>query len=394
MVERVERRGMQVDAALATFIEDRALPGTGIAADGFWAGLSEAVHGMGAQNRALLERRAELQQQIDAWHRARKGQPVDPGAYRAFLEEIGYLLPEGEPFTIDTTGIDPEIASVPGPQLVVPIMNALNAANARWGSLYDALYGTDALGTLPVGRGYDAARGARVIAWGRAFLDDIAPLVSGSWADVTELWIEDGGLFARADDVTGLMDPAQFAGFGGDAADPDALVLRNNGLHLILDRDAAHPIGGTDRARIADIRVESAMSSIMDCEDSVAAVDGEDKVLAYSNWLDLMTGTLRESLKKNGRRILRELNPDLKFTGRDGAPLTLKARALMLVRNVGHLMTTPAILDRDGNEAFEGIVDAFCTTLCAMHDLAKGGAREGDSGRAVCATPPPDRSTW
>ncbi|MDA3889625.1 MAG: malate synthase G, partial [Allgaiera sp.] len=312
-------------------------------------------------------------------------------AYTAFLKEIGYLVPEGGDFSIETAATDPEIAHVPGPQLVVPVMNAryaLNAANARWGSLYDALYGTDALGDLPKAGGYDPARGARVIAWGRAFLDDVAPLVAGSWADVTALKIEDGALLVQTSEETGLSDPAQFAGYAGAAGDPQSIVLQNHGLHIIIDRDASHAIGQGDRAHVSDIRLESAMSSIMDCEDSVAAVDGEDKVLAYSNWLGLMTGELRESLTKNGRVILRELNPDLTFTAPEGGSLVLKARALMLVRNVGHLMTTPAILDRDGAEVFEGILDAFCTTLCAMHDLKKTeGLRNSAAGSVYVVKP-------
>ncbi|GHE00010.1 malate synthase [Defluviimonas sp. 20V17] len=391
MAERVEREGLRVDSGLAAFIEAQALPGTGVEAGAFWSALSTAVHEMGAENRALLERREEMQQKIDAWHVARRGQPHDAAAYTAFLKEIGYLAPEGPDFSIETAATDPEIAHVPGPQLVVPVMNAryaLNAANARWGSLYDALYGTDALGDLPKAGGYDPERGARVIAWGRQFLDDVAPLVAGSWADVTALKIEDGALLVQTSEETGLSDPAQFAGYAGAAGDPRSIVLRNHGLHIIIDRDATHAIGQGDRAHVSDIRLESAMSSIMDCEDSVAAVDGEDKVLAYSNWLGLMTGELRESLVKNGRQILRELNPDLTFTTPEGDTLVLKARALMLVRNVGHLMTTPAVLDRDGAEVFEGILDAFCTTLCAMHDLKKsGGMRNSATGSVYVVKP-------
>lgn len=391
MAERVEREGLQVDGGLAAFLETRALPGTGVEAGAFWAALSKAVHEMGPRNRALLERREEIQQKIDAWHVARRGQSFDAEAYNAFLTEIGYLVPEGPDFSIETAATDPEIAHVPGPQLVVPVMNAryaLNAANARWGSLYDALYGTDALGDLPKGGGYDAERGGRVIAWGRKFLDDVAPLVAGSWADVTALRVEDGALLVQTSEETGLTDPAQFAGYAGEAGDPQSVVLKNHGLHIVIDRDASHAIGQGDKAHVSDIRLESAMSSIMDCEDSVAAVDGEDKVLAYSNWLGLMTGELRESLTKNGRLILRELNPDLTFTKPEGGTLTLKARALMLVRNVGHLMTTPAILDRDGEEVFEGILDAFCTTLCAMHDLKKtGGMRNSATGSVYVVKP-------
>ncbi|QUS35586.1 malate synthase G [Falsirhodobacter algicola] len=370
---RTDRHGLQVDARLAAFIEGRALPGLPVTPDAFWQGLSDALHGLSAENADLLAKRDALQARIDAWHRDGRG-----GDYAAFLKEIGYLADEGPSFAIQTQDVDDEIAVQPGPQLVVPVMNAryaLNAANARWGSLYDALYGTDALGSTPPAGGFDAARGAEVVAWGRAFLDRAAPLAEGSWADVAEMRIIDGQLQLHLIDGTprhghdaGLRDPGQCVGWSGAADDPSAIVLRNNHLHILIDIDGAHPIGSTDRALIADIRLESALSAIMDCEDSVAAVDAEDKVLAYENWLGLMTGDLEESFEKNGRRVTRRLNPDLTFTAPAGAELVLKGRALMLVRNVGHLMTTPAILDRAGHEVPEGILDAFVTTLCAMHD--------------------------
>lgn len=367
-MERLDRHGLQVDARLARFVEDRALPGTGIAPARFWQGFTEAVDVCGAENRRLLAIRAEMQARIDAWHIARRGQPHDPAAYTAFLREIGYLLPEGPDFTIRTTGTDPEIAAVPGPQLVVPVMNAryaLNAANARWGSLYDALYGTDALGDAPQGKAYDPARGARVIAWAKAFLDDVAPLAKGSHADVTGYRVEDGAL------VPALKTPVQFAGFRGDAKSPSAILLKNNGLHLVLRIDPGHRIGAADRAGVADIRMEAALSAIMDCEDSVAAVDAEDKVLAYANWLGLMKGDLVEHVTKGDQTIERRLRDDFAFSAPNGSPLLLKGRALMLVRNVGHLMTNPAILDAEGREVGEGIMDAFLTTLCALHDLQK-----------------------
>jgi malate synthase len=367
-MERLDRHGLQVDARLARFVEDSALPGTGIAPARFWQGFAEAVDVCGTENRRLLALRAEMQAQIDAWHIARKGQAHDPAAYTAFLREIGYLLPEGPDFTIGTTGTDPEIAAVPGPQLVVPVMNAryaLNAANARWGSLYDALYGTDALGDAPQGKAYDPARGARVIAWAKAFLDDVAPLSKGSHAAVTGYRVEDGTL------VPALKTPAQFAGFRGDAKSPSAILLKNNGLHLVLRIDPGHRIGAADRAGVADIRMEAALSAIMDCEDSVAAVDAEDKVLAYANWLGLMKGDLVEHVTKGDQTIERRLRDDFAFSAPNGSPLLLKGRALMLVRNVGHLMTNPAILDAEGREVGEGIMDAFLTTLCALHDLQK-----------------------
>ena len=368
MTDRVERHGLSVDQRLAAFVEDAALPGTGVAADAFWGGLAAALAELGPVNAALLAQRADLQARIDAWHLAHRASGHDPVAYRAFLAEIGYLEPEGPDFTIETQGLDPEIATVAGSQLVVPVMNAryaLNAANARWGSLYDALYGTDALGDQPPKGAFDESRGRRVIAWGRAFLDDVLPLAQGSHADVAAYRVEGGAL------VPALKDPARFVGYAGAPDAPTAIVLENHGLHVILDIKADHPVGRMDRAHVADIRLESAMSAIMDCEDSVAAVDAEDKVLAYANWLGLMKGDLTEAFIKNGRMTVRELAPDLTFTAPGGGTLTLKARALMLVRNVGHLMTTPAVLDAQGNEVWEGILDAFVTLLCAIHDIRK-----------------------
>ncbi len=367
-MERLNRHGLQVDARLARFVEISALPGTGIAPARFWQGLADAIATCGAENRRLLDIRTQMQAQIDAWHIARRGQTHDAAAYRAFLEQIGYLRPEGPDFTIRTTGTDPEIATVPGPQLVVPVMNAryaLNAANARWGSLYDALYGTDALGDAPQDKAYDPARGARVIAWAKAFLDDVTPLATGSHADVTGYRVVNGTLSPA------LKNPAQFAGFRGDAAAPSAILLKNNGLHLVLRIDPGHRIGAADRAGVADIRMEAALSAIMDLEDSIAAVDAEDKVAAYANWLGLMKGDLVEMVQKDGQTIERRLRDDFAFSAPDGTPLILKGRALMLVRNVGHLMTNTAILDAQGHEVGEGILDAFVTTLCALHDLQK-----------------------
>jgi malate synthase len=338
--------------------------------DAFWQGFSQLVHEMGDRNRALLAERETLQQQIDDWHIAHRGRQHDAESYRSFLKDIGYLVPEGPDFTIETANVDPEIATVPGPQLVVPITNArfaLNACNARWGSLYDAFYGTDALGDLPPAGGYDAARGARVVARAKAFLDQAAPLAGGSHADVTGYAVEDGAL------VPALADPAQFAGYRGDAAAPSAILLRNNGLHVEITVDADHPIGRTDPAHVADVLLESAVSTIMDCEDSVAAVDAEDKVVAYRNWLGLMKGDLSETFEKNGKPMTRVMHPDRRYTAPDGGAVTLKGRALMLVRNVGHLMTNPAVLDRAGSEVGEGLMDAMITTLIAMHDLKRAG---------------------
>jgi malate synthase len=331
------------------------------------------AHDFGPKNRSLVAHRELLQSQIDDWHTARKGQPHDAGTYKAFLQEVGYLIPEGADFEVETSNVDPEIATISGAQLVVPVTNArfaLNAANARWGSLYDALYGTDALGDLPVSGGYDVARGARVIAWGRALLDQSVPLTGASWAAVKSLSVKDGVLLV---DGAGLSDATQFVGFGGDGAAPTSVLLRNNGLHLIIEIDANSPIGSTDLAGIADIRLEAAISTIMDCEDSVATVDAGDKVLAYRNWLGLMRGDLTEEIVKGGKSYTRKLNPDLRFAAAGGGEVTLKGRSLMLVRNVGHLMTNPAVLDRHGNEIDEGLLDALCTSLIAIHDLQRPG---------------------
>ena len=365
-----EIEGMQVASELADFIETKALPGTGVNADRFWAGLAGLVNGMGDENRALLRKRETIQAQIDAWHQERRGQPHDAAAYKAFLQEIGYLMPENGEFQIETTGVDPEIANLPGPQLVVPITNArfaLNAANARWGSLYDALYGTDAMGDLPSGKGYDAARGARVISWGRAFLDEVFPLANGSWSGVESLAVEAGNLRPT------LAKVDQFAGYVGDAAAPTRVILKNNGLHVVLEIDRAGAIGSTDTAGINDITLESALSTIMDCEDSVACVDAADKVTAYSNWLGLMKRDLAEEVTKGGKSFTRVLNGDVDFTTPAGEAASLKGRSLLLIRNVGHLMTNPAVLDSAGREAGEGLLDAMITVLIAMHDLQSEG---------------------
>ena len=380
MTGKIDKNGLQVDPALVEFIEASALPGTGVTAEAFWVGFSDLVHDLGPKNCALLEKRAALQAQIDEWHRDRAGQPHDAESYTAFLREIGYLLPEGEEFEIETQNVDPEIAHVPGPQLVVPITNArfaLNAANARWGSLYDAFYGTDALGDLPRGRGYDAERGARVVERAKAFLDDAAPLSAGSHADLAGYRVVDGhleGVMSHDAAPCGLADPAQFTGYRGAAEAPDAILLRNNGLHIEIKIDPDHAIGKDDPASVADVIIESALSTIMDCEDSVAAVDAEDKVLAYGNWLGLMKGDLSETFEKGGETVTRRMAEDRCYTAPDGSgEITLKGRSLMLVRNVGHLMTNPAVHDREGREVGEGLMDAMVTTLIAMHDLKREG---------------------
>ncbi len=385
---RVTRADLRVAPELAAFLEAEALPGTGIDPAAFWAGLSGLVHELGPKNRALLERRDALQAEIDAWHVARRAGPRDRDAYKAFLTEIGYLLPEGGAFTIETENVDPEIARVAGPQLVVPITNArfaLNAANARWGSLYDCLYGTDAMGSPPPAGGYDRGRGARVVARARVFLDEAFPLAGTSHADARRYHVHGGALLV--DDLP-LAEPEKFIGYRGDPRAPSAVLLRNNGLHVELVFDRTHLIGSRDQAGLADVRLESALTAIMDFEDSVACVDAEDKVAAYRNWLGLMQGDLSESFEKGGRTLTRALSPDRVFTTPDGGETAVKGRALMLVRNVGHLMTNPAILDRDGGEVYEGLMDAMVTTLIALHDLRKTeGPRNSVTGSVYVVKP-------
>lgn len=388
MGQRIMRAGLQVDPALCEFVETAALPGTGLKADAFWQGFSALVHDLTPRNRNLLQKRTEIQRHINEWHLARRNQVHDREAYKAFLEEIGYLLPEVAPFQIDTANVDPEIATVAGPQLVVPITNAryaLNAANARWGSLYDAFYGTDAMGSLPPEGGYEQGRGARVVARVRVFLDAAFPLAGHSHADARLYHVKGGALLV---DGKPLEEPSKFAGYTGDPRAPESVFLCNNGLHVELVFKRAHVIGGRDQAALADVRLESALSAIMDCEDSVACVDAEDKVLAYSNWLGLMKGDLVAEIDKGGRTLTRRLNPDITITAPDGSEKTLKGRALLWVRNVGHLMTNPAILDREGDEIAEGLMDAMITTLCALHDLAKdSGARNSAHGSVYIVKP-------
>ncbi|WP_028956068.1 malate synthase G [Sulfitobacter sp. 20_GPM-1509m] len=392
MTNHVDRSGLSVAPELAAFVEDRALVGTGVDASTFWAGFASIVADLGPKTRKMLAKREDIQAQIDAWHVERRGQPHDAESYTDFLREIGYLVPEGAPFEIDTANVDPEIAHIPGPQLVVPITNArfaLNAANARWGSLYDALYGTDALGDLPAGKGYDPKRGARVIDWAKGFLDKAAPLSSGDWASVDGISVSDGSLnLTVGGDSAALATPDAFVGYGGDAGAPDFVLLRNNGLHIQIMLDRGTDIGASDPAGISDVRLESAMSTIMDCEDSVAAVDAEDKVVAYGNWLGLMKGDLQETFEKGGQQMTRKMADDIAYTAADGSAGTLKGRSLMLVRNVGHLMTNPAILDAEGREISEGLMDAMITTLIAMHDLKKSdGLRNSVAGSVYVVKP-------
>ena len=369
MTDHVERAGLQVAAPLAELVETELLTG-GVTPDDFWSGYAALLRELAPENRALLKKRDELQAQIDDWHRSRRGQPHDPAAYRAFLREIGYLVDEPAPFAIGTSNVDPELAQVAGPQLVVPVSNArfaLNAANARWGSLYDALYGTDALPGKAAPGGYDAARGAQVIAWARRHLDSVAPLEGASWADVTGMKAEGGRLvLTTGAGETGLADPAQFAGTSGED-----VFLRVNGLLVRLKVDRSTAIGRDDKAGISDVILESALTAIQDFEDSVAAVDAEDKVANYRNWLGLMRGDLADTFEKGGRQMTRRLAEDVTYTDPQGNEVTHPGRAVLLVRNVGHLMTTDAVL-LDGQETPEGIMDAVMTVAAAMHDLPAG----------------------
>ncbi|MDO5620242.1 MAG: malate synthase G [Paracoccus sp. (in: a-proteobacteria)] len=379
MTDYVNRAGLSVAAELADLVENEVL--TGVSADAFWSGYAALLRDLMPENAALLARRAELQAQIDDWHR---NNAFEPQAYRAFLTEISYLEPEPAPFQVETTHVDPEIASIAGPQLVVPVMNArfaLNAANARWGSLYDALYGTDAI-PGQAAPGYDPTRGAQVIAWGRAHLDRVTPLAGGSWADVTKMQVSDGVLLIDAGGETGLADPAQFAGY----TDTGDVFLRVNGLLIRIVVDRASTIGRDDPAGIADIRLESALTAIQDAEDSVAAVDAADKVVVYRNWLGLMRGDLTDTFTKNGAEMTRALNPDVTYLDPQGQPVTHPGRALLLVRNVGHLMLTDAVR-LDGQDTPEGIMDAMVTVAAAMHDLSKDGPRNSRAGSVYVVKP-------
>ncbi|TIT17821.1 MAG: malate synthase G [Mesorhizobium sp.] len=381
MTDRVEIAGLRIARELHDFVVNEALLGTGIEAEAFWSGFSAIVHDLSPKNRALLEKRDAMQDELDRWYRD-NGAPVDMEAYKSFLREIGYLLPEGPAFSVTTENVDPEIALVAGPQLVVPVMNAryaLNAANARWGSLYDALYGTDAIPETDGaerGNKFNPARGAKVVAWVKSFFDEAVPLTTGKWAGVNGLSVANGMLrLGEGAGATTLADLKQFVGYRGDAADPEAVLLVKNGLHIEIVVDHNNQIGRTDPAGIADVVLESALTTIQDCEDSVAAVDAEDKVLVYRNWLGLMKGDLAEEITKAGKSFVRRLNPDRAYTAPDGGTLIVPGRSLMLVRNVGHLMTNPAILDRDGNEVPEGIMDAALTALIALHDIGPRGRR-------------------
>jgi malate synthase len=386
MDQRVQVGGLAVAESLHRFIVEEALPGSGVDPQAFWDGADAVIHDLAPRNRELLARRDELQARIDEFHREHPGVP-DAEAYTAFLTEIGYLLDEPADFEISTANVDDEVARIFGPQLVVPLLNArfaTNAANARWGSLYDALYGSDVIpreGDLAPGEGYNTVRGNEVIARGRALLDAHFPLAEASHADATAYTLDDQGLAVTVkDSVVRLADAAQLVGYRGDAASPEAVLLVHHGLHVEIQVDREDAIGATDSAGVKDLLVESAVSTIMDLEDSVAAVDADDKVVGYRNWLHLMDGRLAEEVTKNGKTFTRSMNPDRVYTAPDGGQLSLPGRSLLFIRQVGHLMTTDAVLDRDGNEVPEGILDALVTGLGAMKDL------RGESGLANSRT--------
>ena len=380
MTDRIPKGGLQIATVLHDLVANDIAPGTGIKPDDFWTEFEAILNDLAPKNRVLLARRDEIQEKIDTWHRENPA-PVDLTAYKAFLEDIDYLVPEGEDFSVNPTNVDEEVANIAGPQLVVPVMNAryaLNAANARWGSLYDALYGTDVIPETDgaeKGKGYNPIRGDKVIAYGRNFLDQTVPLSKGSHKDASKYFVENGQLQVSLQDGSsmGLASPEAFAGHVGDASAPSSILLKNNNLHIDIQIDSAHSIGKDDAASVKDIVLESAITTIQDCEDSVAAVDAEDKVLVYRNWLGLMKGDLSESFEKGGKTLTRTLNADREYTGPDGGKLKLQGRSMLLVRNVGHLMTNDAILDKDGNEVPEGIMDGMITSLISMHDLKRTG---------------------
>ncbi|TFH57903.1 MAG: malate synthase G, partial [Candidatus Zixiibacteriota bacterium] len=386
MTGSISAGGLKVARELFDFIEIEALRNTGITNTAFWNGFGQIAAEFAPRNRALVAKRDALQARIDAWHQARAGRPHDQASYKAFLGEIGYLVPEGPVFAIETENVDPEFSTIAGPQLVVPVMNAryaLNAANARWCSLYNALYGTDAMGSAPQLGGYDPERGAEVVGWAKEFLDDVAPLNVGSHADVTHYSVTGSQLAAALLDGRSarLANPAQFAGFSGDTAAPRSILLKNHNLHIDILINPHDAVGKDDPANVADLMMESAVTTIIDCEDSVAAVDAADKVLSYRNWLGLMKGDLTETVAKGRHSFIRRLNSDRTYTAPDGSKITLPGRSLMLIRNVAPLMTNPAIHLADGSEIPEEILDAVCTSLIALHDIRKtSGLRNSRTG--------------
>lgn len=398
MTDRTQAHSLQVATELHRFINEQVLPGTGVAPEAFWKGFDAIVNDLAPRNAALLAERDRLQTELDTWHKAHPGPITDMAGYQQFLTQIGYLVEQPKDAKATTTNVDAELAIQAGPQLVVPILNAryaLNAANARWGSLYDALYGTDAIGEdggAEKGKGYNPVRGAKVIAFARDFLDQAAPLASGSHKDAAGYRVEAGQLVValKSGSTTGLKNTAQFIGYQGDAAVPSSVLLLNNGLHIDIRIDKTTAIGQTDAAGVADVVVEAALSTILDLEDSVAAVDAEDKVVGYANWLGILKGTLTETFDKGGKSMTRGLNADREYTGADGKPVKLHGRSLMFVRNVGHLMTNPAILWGNGKEIPEGILDAMVTTAIAVHDikgLGANGIRNSRTGSVYIVKP-------
>ncbi|PHV11107.1 malate synthase G [Chitinimonas sp. BJB300] len=393
MTKRIQHGRLAIASELHALVNNEIIPATGVEADTFWSAFEQIVADLTPKNKALLAKRDALQAKIDAWHQTNRR--FDPTAYKAFLIEIGYLLPEGPDFSISTDNVDEEIATLAGPQLVVPVKNAryaLNAANARWGSLYDALYGTDVIAEAngtEKGSGYNPVRGAKVVAFGRDFLNDTFPLKTGSHTDVTHYAVASGQLTAtlKGGETTNLATPALFVGYTGEANTPTSILLKHNGLHVEIQIDASHPVGRTDPANVKDICLEAAVTTIQDCEDSIAAVDAEDKVEVYRNWLGLMQGTLQDTFEKSGKQVTRRMNPDRIFTAAKGGELKLHGRSLMLLRNVGHLMTNPAI-QFDGADVFEGIMDAAITALVAKHDIqGKGVLRNSRSGSMYIVKP-------
>lgn len=392
MVNRVYKNGLSVDSKLVDFMELEAIPGTGVNNEIFWKGFAKIIEELGPKNSNLLNKREELQSKIDNWHIAHRGKSHDAEAYKFFLTEIGYIVKDTGKFKIDTANVDPEIATVCGSQLVVPIMNAryaLNAANARWGSLYDAFYGTDAMGDLPPPGSYSSERGDKVIAHAKAHLDEVVPLNGNNWSEINNIALSNGQLVLSTETgVTQLKNNDQYIGFREKGDSISEIIFIKNGLHIRILIDPDHIIGKVDIANISDIVLESALTTIMDCEDSVAAVDGEDKVLAYRNWLGLMKGDLSEEFEKGGNIVKRTLNEDIDYTSVTGEKRLLKSRSLMLNRNVGHLMTNPAVLDSQGSEVGEGLIDAMCITLIAMHDLSKSsGIRNSLKGSVYIVKP-------